>query len=107
MGFWQRTPTLYNNKEVMKEISDFKEKNFPLDVIGLEPGWHSKSYPCTFEWDAERFPNPSQFINQVDNESVKLNLWCNPYVSPSSSMYDKLMPLSGSHKVWGGIVPDS
>ncbi|MDO6809945.1 glycoside hydrolase family 31 protein [Zobellia galactanivorans] len=106
LGFWQRTPTLYNNKEVMKEISDFKEKNFPLDVIGLEPGWHSKSYPCTFEWDAERFPNPSQFINQVDNESVKLNLWCNPYVSPSSSMYDKLMPLSGSHKVWGGIVPD-
>ncbi|MGP1992970.1 TIM-barrel domain-containing protein [Zobellia laminariae] len=106
LGFWQRTPTLYNDQNVMKEINDFKEKDFPLDVIGLEPGWHSKSYPCTFEWDQGRFSNPSQFINKVGDKKVKLNLWCNPYISPESAIYDELMPLSGSHKVWGGIVPD-
>ncbi|MFA5815693.1 MAG: TIM-barrel domain-containing protein [Bacteroidales bacterium] len=46
LGFWQRTPTLYNENDVRTEAAGFEQNNFPLDVVGLEPGWHSKSYPC-------------------------------------------------------------
>ncbi|NQU53714.1 MAG: DUF5110 domain-containing protein [Bacteroidetes bacterium] len=106
LGFWHRTPTLFNTEDIQTEVSGFKEKNFPLDVIGLEPGWHSKSYPCTFEWDKSRFPNPKEFAKQINSQGVKLNLWMNPYLSPEGILYDKMLPYSGSHTVWNGIVPD-
>lgn len=106
LGFWQRTPTLYSEKDVLKEIEGFKTHKFPLDVVGLEPGWHSKSYPCTFEWDTTRFPNPKQFVQQVAEQGVRLNSWINPFVSPDASIYDAIKPYTGSHTVWTGIVPD-
>ena len=106
LGFWQRTPTLYTDADVQKEVDAFEEHNFPLDVIGLEPGWHSKSYPCTFEWDQGRYPNPKEFISRLGDEGVKVNLWLNPYVSPEGSLYEKIEPFTGTHTVWNGIVPD-
>ena len=46
-----------SNRHCMKQ-KNFLDRGFPLDVIGLEPGWQSKSYPCTFSWDKGRFPDP-------------------------------------------------
>ena len=106
LGFWQRTPTLYDEKAVQKEVDGFTKNNFPLDVVGLEPGWHSKSYPCTFEWDATRFPNPDAFVDKMSSQGIHLNSWINPYVSPSASIYDKIKPFTGTHTVWTGLVPD-
>jgi alpha-glucosidase (family GH31 glycosyl hydrolase) len=106
LGFWQRTPTLYTDKDVQKEVDEFAAHNFPLDVIGLEPGWHSKSYPCTFEWEQGRYPNPTDFIEKLKSDGVRVNLWLNPYVSPEGSLYEKIEPFTGTHTVWNGIVPD-
>ncbi len=106
LGFWQRTPTLFTDAEVENEVDEFEKHNFPLDVIGLEPGWHSSSYPCTFEWDTGRYPNPGRFINELKNKGARVNLWLNPYVSPESSLYEKIEPYTGTHTVWNGIVPD-
>lgn len=41
LGFWHRTPTLYNTEDIQNEINGFAEKDFPLDVIGMEPGWQT------------------------------------------------------------------
>ena len=106
LGFWQRTPTRYTDKQVQEEIDGFKQKNFPLDVIGLEPGWHSKAYPCTFDWDPNRFPDPDGFIQSLKDQHIEVNLWCNPYISPASSVYEKILPYCGTHTVWCGVVPD-
>ncbi len=106
LGFWHRTPTLYTENDIQNEISGFAEKNFPLDVVGLEPGWHSKSYPCTFEWDKTRYPNPAGFAESIKKQGIRLNLWMNPYISPDGILYPKLLPFAGTHTVWNGIVPD-
>jgi len=106
LGFWQRTPTLFTDADVQREVDDFEAHNFPLDVIGLEPGWHSSSYPCTFEWDKGRYPNPAEFIDKLKDDGVRVNLWLNPYVSPEGSLYEKIEPFTGTHTVWNGIVPD-
>ena len=50
LGFWHRVHAHFNADQTHKELKQFEDKDFPLDVIGLEPGWMSKSYPCTFEW---------------------------------------------------------
>lgn len=106
LGFWQRVPSLYSAERVKQEISDFKEHRFPLSVIGLEPGWMSRSYPCTYEWDKTRFPDPKGFMASLDSIGIKANLWINPYISPDGSLYDKVKKNSGSHTVWCGLVPD-
>ena len=106
LGFTQRTQKLYTAGQVMEEAEAFERKGFPLDYIGLEPGWQSKAYPCTFEWDKERYPAPADFIAKMQERGVRINLWTNPYVSPESGIYNEMYPFSGSHTVWCGIVPD-
>jgi alpha-D-xyloside xylohydrolase len=106
LGFTQRVPTLYNQDDILKEASEFEKHNFPLSFIGVEPGWQNMAYPCTFEWDSTRFPDPKALVDSLSKKGITLNLWLNPYVSPKSSVYDSLKNISGSHTVWNGIVPD-
>jgi alpha-D-xyloside xylohydrolase len=106
LGFTTRTPTRYTADEVRAEAAEFAKRGYPLDFIGLEPGWHDFAYPCSFEWDKGRFPDPEGLVTEMDAQGVRLNLWFNPYVAPKSSLFPKLAPLSGSHTVWNGIVPD-
>jgi alpha-glucosidase (family GH31 glycosyl hydrolase) len=106
LGFTQRVQRLYDAGMVEKEADDFEHKGYPLDFIGLEPGWQSKSYPCTFEWDSSRFPQPEKFVQEMLQKNIRLNLWTNPYVSPEASIYKSIKPFTGSHTVWNGAVPD-
>ena len=106
LGFTQRTQKLYDAAKVEKEADEFERMGYPLDFIGLEPGWQSKAYPCTFEWDKGRFSDPAAFVKHMLDKNVRINLWTNPYVSPASGIYEAMYPLSGSHTVWCGIVPD-
>ncbi|MBT4411084.1 MAG: DUF5110 domain-containing protein, partial [Bacteroidetes bacterium] len=106
MGFWHRVPTLYSDMQVQAEVLQFEEHGFPLDVIGLEPGWQSASYPCTYEWDQSRWPNPEKSMKELDEQGVKINLWINPYIPPGSNIHNKLADYTGSHTVWAGEVPD-
>jgi alpha-glucosidase (family GH31 glycosyl hydrolase) len=87
-------------------VAEFEKHDFPLDFIGVEPGWQSMAYPCTFEWDEKRFPDPPGFIKRLAEKGISTNLWLNPYVSPTGKLYPALKKLSGSHTVWNGIVPD-
>jgi alpha-D-xyloside xylohydrolase len=106
LGFTQRVQRLFTAGMVKKEAQDFEEKGYPLDFIGLEPGWQSKSYPCTFEWDSLRFPHPEKFVQEMLQKNIRLNLWTNPYVSPEASIYKSIKPFTASHTVWNGLVPD-
>lgn len=106
LGFTQRVKSLYTADEVRAEVKAFDEHRFPLDFIGLEPGWQSKAYPCTFEWDKTRYPDPAGFVQGMKDSGIHLNLWTNPYVSPDSPVFDALKPYYGSHTVWLGRVAD-
>lgn len=106
LGFWQRTPTAYTDKDALTEVKGFVENDFPLDVIGLEPGWHSYAYPCSFEWDKKRFPDAAQFVKEMGEQNIKVNLWANPYLSEHSELYEPMKKYVGSHTVWCGTVPD-
>lgn len=106
LGFTQRVKSLFTADSVKKEADAFLEKGYPLDYIGLEPGWQSKSYPGTFEWDKSRYPEPAKFVKKMLDKNIRLNLWINPYVSKDASFYKSITPYTGSHTVWTGEVPD-
>jgi alpha-D-xyloside xylohydrolase len=106
LGFTQRVKSLFTDKEVMNEADEFEAKGYPLDFIGLEPGWQSKSYPGSFAWDSTRYPQPAKFINDMLQKNIRLNLWINPYVSKYSPIYKSILPYTASHTVWNGVIPD-
>lgn len=106
LGFWHRVPSLFTDTEIEREVQEFRDKGFPLNVVGLEPGWMTASYPCTYEWDNTRFPNPQAFTKKMKESNIQTNLWMNPYISPKGELYDRIKPYTSSHTVWYGIVPD-
>jgi alpha-glucosidase (family GH31 glycosyl hydrolase) len=106
LGFTQRVRSLFTADEVKAEANSFKEKGFPLDYIGLEPGWQSLAYPGSFEWDRTRYPNPQQFVKDMLDQGIRLNLWINPYITTKASFYKAIEKYTGSHTVWTGAVPD-
>ncbi|WP_242457813.1 TIM-barrel domain-containing protein [Pedobacter sp. BS3] len=106
LGFVQRMMTRYTAADVENEVNAFAEKGYPLDVVGLEPGWQSKAYPGTFQWDTTRFPQPAAFIGNLLKKGIRLNLWINPYISPDAPFYKEIRPFTASHTVWLGLVPD-
>ncbi len=106
LGFWLRPVLTATQTEVEELFQESLRQKFPLEVMGLEPGWQSNSYPCTYEWSKKRFPNPAGMCTLLAEAGVRVNLWENPYVSPKAEIYRQLFDLSGSHNVWCGIVPD-
>lgn len=106
LGFTHRMPTLSTADDIRREVESFDQHGFPLDFIGLEPGWQTKAYPCSFDWDKRRFPDPEKFAREMLQKGVRLNLWLNPYVSPDSPIYEAVKPYTGTHTVWNGLAPD-
>lgn len=106
LGFTQRVKSLFTSDEVKAEVDSFRLKGYPLDFVGLEPGWQSRAYPGTFEWDKKRYPDPAGFVKDMLKKDIRLNLWINPYVSKQASFYKQIAPYTGSHTVWTGEVPD-
>ncbi len=107
LGFLTRVPTSSTAQQVLKEVDEFRRNGIPLDMVGLEPGWMNHAYPCSFEWDARRFPDPKGFLAEMERQGLHVNLWFNPYVGPATTpLYRQLLPFAGTHLVWNGIVPD-
>ena len=106
LGFWHRTHIAATADDVLAEAREYRRRGLPCDVIGLEPGWHTTAYPTSYEWAKDRFPDPETFVSELAGMGFRVNLWENPYVSPRARIHKPLEPLSGSHTVWGGLVPD-
>ncbi len=106
LGFWHRILTTATSDEVVQEVNEFAKRDIPLDVIGLEPGWQSAAYPCTYEWSPVRYPDPAGFMKSMTAKGISINLWENLFVSKKAPIYAQLAPYTGSHTYWLGEVPD-
>lgn len=95
-----------NSKDIRSFADYFRNSQIPCDILGLEPGWQSGSYPCTFVWDRERFPDYGELVGELREKGYHINLWEHAYVAPQSPLYDKLFDCSGDYEVWKGLVPD-
>ncbi len=105
LGLWHRTNMFMDENDVRRVVDEYKKHDFPLSVVGLEPGWQSGAYPCTYDW-SDKFPNAEKMIRDFLKSGIRVNLWENPCISEKSTVYEALYPYSGTHLQWCGIVPD-
>ena len=105
LGFWYRGQSDYTQTNVLDLATEFRQRRIPCDVLGLEPGWQTHAYSCSFVW-SKKFPAPADMLRELNDLHFHLNLWEHAFVHPSSPIYAALSPLSGNYEVWGGLVPD-
>ncbi len=106
LGIWYRTYGGSDEKKVLDLAGQFREEHMPVDVLGLEPGWHSHSYSCTYQWSSRLFPHPEEMTEELTEKGYKINLWEHVFVYPAAGFYEELLPFSGEYEVWNGLVPD-
>jgi alpha-D-xyloside xylohydrolase len=106
LGFWYRPEMHDDNRAVLSLAQEFRERKIPCDVLGLEPGWQTHAYSCSFVWDSARFPDPRGFLQNTARLNYKVNLWEHAFTHPSSPIFEPLVPNAGDYAVWEGLVPD-
>lgn len=106
LGNFYRCELKFTSEQVVEMARKFRELDLPCDVIGLEPGWQTTAYSCSFVWNPERFPEPAKTAATLRGMGFHLNLWQHAFTNPASPVYADLMPYSGDYLVWKGLVPD-
>ena len=106
LGFWYRAASNATEDEIVAIASEFRERKIPCDVMGLEAGWQTHAYSCSFSWDKSRFANPEGLVHDLRRKNFQVNLWEHSFVHPSSPLFNPMQDLAGNTAVWGGLVPD-
>lgn len=105
LGMWYRVKGDFNQDEVMAMSHDMRDTQMPCDVLGLEPGWQTRGYSCSFVW-SDKFPEPARMMGDLLADGYRVNLWEHCYTHPEAPFHDAIKPWSGDRCVWGGLVPD-
>lgn len=106
LGFWYRPESRATAQGALKIAKEFRDRKIPCDVIGLEAGWQTHAYSCTFVWHKDRFPSPAAFVRSAADMHYKVNLWEHAFTHPGSPVFPLIAANSGNFGVWGGLVPD-
>ena len=92
-----------------------------IDVAGVEPGWQTATYPCSYEWSPKFTFDPAAFTERMHALGLRVNLWEHPYVSPKAEIYEDMSRYSlksevlgtrdweghsGGQYGFGGLIPD-
>jgi alpha-D-xyloside xylohydrolase len=106
LGVQYRGYAKYGAADTLSLAARIRAAHMPCDVWGVEPGWQSKAYSCSFVWDTNRFPDPNGFLQQMRAMGYQMNFWEHAFTHPTSPIYSELKPWSGDYLVWSGLVPD-
>lgn len=106
LGVFYRCFAKYTGDQVMAQAKYFRDHNIPCDIIGLEPGWQSSSYSCSYVWDQERYPNYREVVDFLQKNGFHINLWEHAFINATSPIYKSMAEYSGDFEVWQGLVPD-
>lgn len=106
LGILYRADWMADQEGVLALARQIREDHMPCDIFGLEPGWQTHAYSSSYVWDRERFPDPSAMTAQLKSMGFKPNLWEQPYVHPSSPIFERVKPHAADYYVWDGLVPD-
>ncbi len=106
LGVYYRCFGRYTQEQVLETAAAFRREKLPCAGIGLEPGWQTRSYSCSFVFDRDRFPDPEGMTAALREMGFHVNLWEHAFTHPESPLYEPLYPYSGDFLVWDGLVPD-
>ncbi|MBQ7637945.1 MAG: glycoside hydrolase [Clostridia bacterium] len=105
LGNFYRCCGRFNEDEVLEMAKSIRDQRIPCDMLGLEPGWQTRVYSCSYVW-SEKFPHHKELLQKLTDMGYKVNLWEHFFVHPTAPVFDALLPFSADYYVWHGLVPD-
>lgn len=106
LGPFYRCYMRYTQEEVLGMAEYFRKAEIPCDILGLEPGWQTRAYSCSYVWNPERFPDPEGMIRKLREMGYHVNLWEHAFTHPESPLAEEVKKGCGETVCWGGYVPD-
>ena len=106
LGVLYRAYAKSTGDDIIALAKHFRENDISCDIIGLEPGWQSSSYSCSYVWDKERYPNYMEVIKYLKDNGFHINLWEHAFINATSPIYKAMNDFSGDYEVWKGLIPD-
>lgn len=88
-GFWISRCGYKSQAEVEEVARQMRARDFPADVISLDPWWMGDPPWTTFEWDRQSFPQPQQMTQTLRDQGLRTCLWIHPYVPAGSKAYNE------------------
>ncbi len=120
LGLTYRGYGQWSEEQLLEALTTQLDAGISIDVAGVEPGWQTKTYPCTYAWAPKFTDDAASFVETMHALGLHVNLWEHPYVSPQATIYDAILEysLKGTDigtRAWegnngtyafGGLVPD-
>ncbi len=91
LGIWMSRLGYQNRKELEQVAAEARDREFPVDVLHLDPPWLRDGHLCDLEWDRDDFPDPEGMIADLHEEGFKLCLWEYPYLLSQTDAFDEAM----------------
>ena len=120
LGLTYRGYSKWTDAQILEALRAQMENGIRIDVAGVEPGWQTATYPCSYAWAPAFTSSAKQFVDAAHELGLHVNLWEHPYVSPKADIYHAISELSlkgpdigtraweGNNGTYafGGLVPD-
>lgn len=88
-GFWISRAGYRSQDEALSIIREMRARDFPCDVLSLDPWWMGDPPWSTMEWDKVNFPDPAGMIANLREQGVRTCLWITPYIPEGCTQYEE------------------
>ena len=95
-----------NQEDVLALARHFKAAELPIKTIGIEPGWQTHAYSCSYIWNTEHFPQYKKMLQELFEMGYHVNLWEHAFINPAATFFDEIKNYSGDYAVFNGCIPD-
>lgn len=120
LGLTYRGFGQWTEEQLLEALTSQLDAGISIDVAGVEPGWQTKTYPCTYAWAPKFTDDATSFVETMHALGLHVNLWEHPYVSPDATIAKEIAQysLKGTDigtRAWegnngtyafGGLIPD-
>ncbi len=78
LGLWWSRYWKYSDADLKQIVSEFREHQFPLDVLVLDMDWHLAKDWSGYTWNKSLFPDPPAFLDWCHQQDLKVTLNLHP-----------------------------
>lgn len=89
-GFWQSRERYTNQKEIIDNLQEYRDRKIPIDNIVLDWSYWPEDAWGSHDFDKTHFPDPSGLVDKVHelNANIMISVW--PKFYPTTDNYKAL-----------------
>ncbi len=106
LGSWYSRYWPYSSREYKEIINEYKQHDFPLDIIVLDMDWHKAGW-TGWSWNRDLLPDAEELLKWFHEQNLFVTLNVHPAdgVGPHEDMYENFMKDMGREPTTKETIP--